>query len=125
MAEDNAAYGPGHETYGKRQVSDQGSGDRVQAGKEQLIEDQPGCCPEDEEVVLLDGGAYCARQRYFAGGDLLTYALSAEFLHVPPLPIRSIPRSPGRSSYPRQFGHVVSFLHTSKIRNTSSWFSHL
>jgi hypothetical protein len=72
VTEDNTAHRPSYEAHREREIRDQGPGDRVQIGKEQLIKDQTGRRTEDEKVVPLDGGANGTRKRHFTGGDLLT-----------------------------------------------------
>ncbi|MPM78682.1 hypothetical protein SDC9_125693 [bioreactor metagenome] len=67
MAEDNTAEWPGQEPDAEGGERQQGAGECVGAGEEELREHQGGGRPEDEEVVVLDGGADEARHRHGEG----------------------------------------------------------
>jgi hypothetical protein len=88
VSEDDTTYGPSHKANRKRQVSHQRTRDRIQVGKEQLVEDQTRCRAEDEEVIPFDGGPYGASKGYFLRRDLFAHPFPAKPLHAihkPPL----------------------------------------
>src|SRR5439155_17321021 len=65
VAEDYGADHAGDVGRGERSEGQHGADDGVEAGEEDLVEDEGGRCAEDEQVVPFDGGSDHAGQ-----GDL-------------------------------------------------------
>ncbi len=61
VAEDDSAHGTRDEAHRERREREDGADQRIEAREEQLVEDQRGGGPVEEEVVPLDRGAHEAR----------------------------------------------------------------
>jgi hypothetical protein len=88
VAEDHAAYRPGHEGNPERGERGKGARQLAEAREEQRREDQRRedqrrRRPVQEKVVPLDGAADEAGRGDLGYGDPLAYVLTAESLHQP------------------------------------------